>query len=437
MTRLVVLGDSLAMGATSLAVGDTRQSFAALLAEAMGLGEDTFRTPDFRAPAPLPFDIEGLARRLEQDLGPDITGFEWAQAGLSSVSALEAVRQAWLAAGPAEDVLYHNLSVWAFTIQDALSVTARLCDQVWDRRPYDVMHWPYHSLLHIARRVLNPGRVPHRQDDTVVTALHRLCPIEHLVVELGVNNCSRAVIEMEVRESGPAPEEPLSSCTLWDGGVFARQYRTLCDALDEVQAQHVWLATVPHVTVAPILRSIPQGYVHLIHSRGDFDPDLHGHLTAEECLTIDRRVDEFNAAIRAEAARRRDWHVVDVCGLYDDLAAARDGRAAPPLPAALADLSIAPFAIRPDGTLQSGGLVSLDGFHPTLCGSALVAQAFVDAMRPVVSDILDVDCDRVRRSDPLVSHAPRTLDDMFGMMAMLEERFGASRLLTRWVSLRP
>ena len=146
---------------------------------------------------------------------------------------------------------------------------------------------------------------------------------------------------------------------------------------------------------------------------------------------IDARIDAYNGIIRAEAAAR-GFEVVDVAALIDALDWNRHHGAPPfPLPPAIADLDSRFFEIGDDGARRQGGLVSLDGMHPTTCGYGLFAQEFVNAIRAHEPGVADVDFDEVRSLDTLVSAPPRTLHDAYGMLAALERRLH----LSRWLSI--
>ena len=98
------------------------------------------------------------------------------------------------------------------------------------------------------------------------------------------------------------------------------------------------------------------------------------------------------------------------------------------LPKAIQDLSIRFFEIEPGGKIKNGGLISLDGVHPTICGYAIAAQEFINVMRKQNPGIRDIDFAKMRFWDTLVSRPPRTLDDIFGMLEILEKWFHLSRL---------
>ena len=51
------------------------------------------------------------------------------------------------------------------------------------------------------------------------------------------------------------------------------------------------------------------------------------------------------------------------------------------LPREFEDLNVRFFEIEPSGALKSGGLIALDGVHPTTCGYSLIAHEFIQVMR--------------------------------------------------------
>jgi len=154
-----------------------------------------------------------------------------------------------------------------------------------------------------------------------------------------------------------------------------------------------------------------------------FDLDRDPHLTREEAQKIDAYIDEYNRIIR-DHADANGWHIVDTCGVLDQLAVRRNhGQPTYPLPLAIQDLNIRFFEIEPSGKIKNGGIIALDGVHPTTCGYGIVAQEFIKIMRDKNPGIRDIDFEEVRYWDSLVTRPPRTLDDMFGMLKTLEKWF--------------
>ena len=451
MARLVALGDSLTQGFRSLAITDTTLSAPSLIAEAMGLSPHDFRSPDFRGQGGLPLNVERVVRELETRCGGSIGFLEWAQASLFLAELVDDVEDFWErgdGSKPVEDELYHNLAVWGFEVGDAYNLTAELAKREMGSPKDNLLRGPSHSRLRTAYRVLNPSGSPARERDTQVAIAKRIQErdggIDHLIVAFGANNCLGTVVDLEVRETGPNPPGPCSDRTLWTPDAFHQEYRGLERRVAEIQAEQVYVATVPHITIPPITRGImedrgelPEGrkyfdyYTRFLVKDGDFDPDFHSSLTGAEAEKIDRYIDAYNQIIR-ETAERNGWHVVDLCSALDRLAVRRNhGRPTFPLPEPIADLSILFFEIEPDGGIRQGGLISLDGIHPTVTGYGIIAQEFINVMREFEPGLSDIDFQELRKRDKLVSSPPKTLDDAYGLLRLLDSKLNVLGLLRK------
>jgi hypothetical protein len=451
VAKLVAVGDSLVQGSMSLATTHPDRSFPAIVARCLGLGAADFPTPDFSGEGGLPFNLEWMARRLEQDFGPHIHGLEWVAAAVHIARYLDDVEDYWErgpGSQPTADALHHNAGVWSFQVCDAYTTTPRACDRGIGRDRPEWLEPPAHGRLRTARRVINPARLGGRQDDTQLSIARRIKArdggIDNLIALIGANNCLRAVWDLEIRETGPHSPGPGTACTLWTESAFAEEYGKLAAELAGLGAGHVYVGTVPHVSGLPVSRGLMRGggplppgrtyydlYTRVWLEEGRFDERRDPHLTGDQMRRIDDRIDAYNGVIRARAAAH-GFHVVDLAALIDALDWHRHHGAPPfPLPAAIADLDSRFFEIDAHGARTQGGLVSLDGLHPTTCGYGLFAQAFVDAIRPFEPAIADVDFAALRASDTLVSAPPRTIHDVYGMLETMEKRFH----LSRWLSI--
>jgi len=423
----------------------------------MGLSASSFRLPDFQGKGGLPCSLEWLLRRVEAECGAHIGGAEWLVAGWQIAEYIDEVEDYWerdKGARPTVDCDYHNLAVWGFEVADAYGISAGLCREKMGKAKDNWFRPPGAPRFRTARRVLNPAHLDHRETDTQLSIAKRIAErdggIENLILFLGANNCLGTIIDLDIRETGLNPPGVESGCTLWSAEAFEAEYTRLAEETARLNARNVFVGTVPHVTIPPATRGVMRGAGRLPSDRRyfdyytrpwvkdkEFDPGRHPHLTGDEARRIDDRIDNYNETIR-KFARAGGWHVVDTCGTLDRLAVRRNhGEPAYTLPDALSDLSIRFFEINRDGSLRNGGLISLDGVHPTACGYGIVAQEFINVMRPLLSaagePIRDVDFDDVRRWDSLVSRPPRTLDDVFGALQFLERRFH----LSHWVSKDP
>ena len=451
MAKLVAIGDSLTQGFQSLAIAHTDLSPPAMIADQMGLSAESFRLPDFSGSGGLPLNLEWLARKLEAKLGADIRLFEWVTAFFEIRELLDDVEEYWekgRGSRPSGDVLFHNLAVWGFEVADAYQITPALQQSVIRQPKDNILQPPSEPRLRTAYRILNPAQSDERDQDTQISITKRIRErdgeIENLIVALGGNNCLATVVELDIRETGDTPPGPNSDCTLWSPAAFKKDFEGLVERILEIHADNVFIATVPHVTIPPISRGVMEHrgrlprerkyfdyYTHFWIRDKKFDPDRDPRLRAEDAAKIDGYIDEYNAII-LDAATTHGWHVVDVARLVDELAVRRNqGVPKRSLPAPIADLSVRLFEIYPNGEIQAGGLFSLDGVHPSTCGYALIAQEYIDVMKGVGVSVPDIDFAAIRRSDTLVSHAPRVLDDMFGMLQTLEKKLHFSRWLAK------
>jgi lysophospholipase L1-like esterase len=447
MAKLVAIGDSLTQGFQSLAINKTILSYPAMIAECLGVRVPDFQVPDFLGKGGLPFNIEWLARSLEERYGGDISLFEWVFALDTIVDLIDEVEEYWergKGAQPTKDVNYHNLAVWGFKVADAYNITAQMCETALQGSKNDWFRPPSEPMLRTAYRVLNPARLPERSQDTQIAVAKKIKAedgeIENLIVWLGANNCLGTVVQLRFAETGDEPPGPNSPYTLWKPTAFKKEYDILARHIQEIGAKNVYVATVPHVTIPPVTRGImkdrgrlPQSrkyfdyYTHFFIKDKEFDPNKHPYLTSDQAEKIDNYIGEYNKIIREHAANN-GWHVVDACSVLDKLAVRRNhGVPTYPLPDPIRDLSIRLFEIEPNGKIMNGGLISLDGVHPTTCGYAIVAQEFINVMKEQNPGIRDIDFAEARFWDTLVSRPPRTLDDIFNMLMTLEKWFHISR----------
>lgn len=454
--RLVSIGNSLTQGFGSLAITNTHQSYPALIATALGLDLDQqFRQPDFRGSGGLPCSIEWLARRLQQRFGADFSLFEAGPVVLALGDLLDEVEDYWErgpGSRPGADVRFHNLAAWGFEVGDAYGITAQLCaDAIAPGTAGAKDNWlkpPSEARLRSALAVLNPARSPARALDTQLAVAKKIAGaeggIDNLLVCLGGNNCLKTVVELKIEWTGVQPPGPGSAFTLWRPEAFLAEYRRLEQEVQALGAKRVYVATIPHVTIPPFARGVmndrkelPPGrkyfdhYTYFFIGDANFDPDRDKNLSAAQAEQIDATIDAYNDIVKAAAARN-GWHVVDLCHVLDELAVRRNqGRPRYPLPEPIKDLSVSLLEYTPGGKIKQGGLISLDGIHPTTCGYGIVAQEFIKVMRPFEPTIRDVDFARLRLSDTLISEPPRTLDDMLGAVRTLERWFH----VTRWMNL--
>jgi hypothetical protein len=481
--RLVAIGDSLTHGFQSGAIFHTELSYPAIIASELGC-YDEFRFPTYAGYGGVPFSLESLLGELEEHFGSRVSWWE-------SLPALLRVRRhlaksaAWWDRGegsivPPGDGINHNLGIYGWDLRDALSRTADTAKEAWKEPP----GWtPFPRIVNAdsisAMRVLDSARSSDGKGLTPFGAAAALGEegvvegadeggdggdgIETLIVFLGANNALGSVLSLTVRWSGPGYDEleKKTAFNVWRPTHFAAELARVADEVKKIRARHVIWGTVPHVTIAPLARGVKgkvrsgsrffRYYTRPWISDADFNPaEDHPYLTADDARAVDSAIDQYNEAIvdtvRAGRREGRDWRLLDVCGLLDRLASRRyvkDEATRPPwwtpypLPDELVALSPEPdtrfFASGPDGR-TAGGLVSLDGIHPTTIAYGILAREFIKIMVDAGVTFydgagaardpagVDVDFARLVARDALISKPPTSLSSDVALIAWLDQR---------------
>jgi hypothetical protein len=370
---------------------------------------------------------------------------------------------------------YHNLAVYGADVLDTLLLDSATIDARLAARPKDnLVDQRVEQANDRAWKVVVDSCAP--VGATVLDAAEAMgrdggagAGIETLVVVLGANNALGSVAELDPRWT---PDDYLDEQDLrirldskgefniWQPPHFAAEWAVLAERLRRIRAEHVIVATVPQVTIAPIARGVRDKvrrgsryfpyYTRPWISDADFDVDRDPQITADQARGIDSAIDAFNVTIidtvRAARQEGRDWYLFDLGGLLDRLAVRRyvlDPAARPSwwepyvLPPELAalqpPLDTRFFLSGPNGRHQ-GGLFSLDGVHPTTAAAGVVADEVIKIMvaagvtfrgadgsvRPAAS--VAVDFDRVLTLDTLNSNPPTTVDSTMAMLAWFDEK---------------
>ena len=490
--RLVSIGDSLTHGFKNFAVRDSRLSYPSMIARELGW-EREFRIPLYDSPGGLPLDLEWLLRELEGEFGDKLGGFGEAVRTIGAARRLLESHEDFWERGIGSRALRqpkinHNLAIYGWDLRDVLSRDADSCrreivppvDKVWPGMPQNAGATAALRVLDSARDAGGNALTPLEAAmalgaEGAVADDGRPLPdgegIETLTVFLGSNNALPTVLTLDVKWSGPdyANLEAKDAYTVWRPAHFAAELRAVAEAVRHVRARHVLWITIPHVTIAPIAR----GYGGKIAEDSRYfrfygrpwvreeallaDPQRYPHLTADEVRAVDSAIDQYNASICAEVGAARgaglDWHVIDLCGVLDRMALRRyiehpeakpdwwtEYEIPPALVAALRFKPTTDFLRSGPGGIEAGGIVGLDGVHPTTSGYSLIAHECIKVMKqvgvrfytPAGEERSDpqVDFARVAHEDTLLSRPLAsgvsslellgTLDDRFALMAGFE-----------------
>jgi hypothetical protein len=479
--RLVTLGDSLTHGFQSGAIFNTDLSWPKLVAWELGWDRE-FRHPRYDGFGGLPLNIEYLARLLEREFGPTLDLWEVPQAAFLLRSELDKIEDWWERGGGAApsrlNAVNHNLAVYGWDVRDALSRSFTQCLSAIETPKDDLLTQIVQNANdRAALRVLSSR---HAGCAAVQAAaeLGKQGGIETLVVALGANNALGSVVSLKPSWSRATPVEGTpayrhlgakSGFNVWDPVHFEKEWAELVDQLSGIDARHVIVATVPHVTIAPIARGVgskvrPGSRYFPYYTRPwiddqSFDPRDDECISARQARAIDSAIDQYNACIvesvRTKRKAGKDWYVLELCGILDRLAQRRyleDVNARPswwspyPLPAELRALNPVPdsrFFSSDEAGRRAGGLFSLDGVHPTTIGYGLVAQEVIRIMElagvpfylgdgaTLRSSPIQVDFARLIQRDSLVAKPPINLRNAVGMIGWLDEKLDLLRRLAR------
>jgi hypothetical protein len=457
--RLVTIGDSLTHGFQSLAISKTRLSWPALVANQLGC---EFRFPTYDGYGGLPFNLELTIRQLGDEFG-HLSVLEYAPALVWLLHWAHQIEHWWAtgadAAWKPPPGLNHNLAVYSYDINDACTRTlGEIDDSIvapsfeWLRMQID------NDVDRAARRVLANASPAMTLLDAA--AHHAETGIENLVVALGANNVLGVVIDLKYRWA--QGEASRGSGSAWSPTFFDHDWQALVARLEAIDAQRVLVATVPHVTVVPLFKAVGdrlrddsryfQRYTHAWLA-ADFDPRHDPYLTGDQARAIDSAIDQYNetivATVRQARQQGRDWYVLELAGILDRLAHRRylehpEARpswwdavgGAYPLPAALDALDPRPdtqFFLSDDTGRTQGGLIALDGVHPTTIGYGLVAQAVLDILHTAGASIANgpaIDFAALLAADTLMGQPPPTLLQDMKLLGWINDKINiAARLL--------
>lgn len=471
--RLVTLGDSLTMGVKSLANTDTGLSWPAILAQTIGLSESEFTYPRFPGPVDcpgLPLNLEAIVRGIDAAGAGSPFGVRQIREAFAVTAAVAHVKSYW-EHGPGSILpsagasYYDNLAIYGWNVRDAYTYTVGDALTAVTSQPSGPAAFSPIVSHHGDRAMLitlqgPAGATAGASDPTTMVDAARWLGdnggIDTLVVALGSNNALPSAITLQlVWSNGPHS----SDYTVSAPADFETDLGELRDRIAEINARRVIWATVPHVTVAPLARGVgakPSGsryfarYTHAWITDTEFDPAVNPSLTGEQARAIDSAIDQYNYSIKRlvyaarTAEQPKDWLILDICGLLDRLAYRRyidspDSRPswwddkAYDLPPALKMLTPRPdtrfFESDASGRTQ-GGLVALDGIHPTTIGYGILAQealavmAHADATlpgQPAPPAPIQVDFARLVAADTLICDPPRSLTHDLGTVRVINE----------------
>jgi lysophospholipase L1-like esterase len=472
--RLVALGDSMTQGFMSGAIFATDLSYPALIAREMGLDLSDFRVPSFSAHGGLPVNLERLLRLLEKEYGPDLSAWDALGAPFSIRTWMGEIEDFW-ERGPgtmprAADP-YHNLAIWGYTVDDVVHLKASDC-AARCRTPNSDDFFnqiPENAFYRTALAVLNPSQDPALMQRTALDCARALAAdggIENLIVNLGANNALGTITALgdPLLTGNDILVDPVRNrekYNLWRPEHFDHFYAELVKGIESLNAERVFVANIPHVTIAPIARGVGTSkkdrlesdpkyfkfYTRFWITDDRFDPAKHKHISGEQAKMIDENINRYNRTIQKAVDAHANWRLIDVNNKLSRMAFRRFREIGEEVPGGKyvfppgwddalnanghPELTTHYFMMK-DNRRERGGIFSLDGVHPTTMGYGLLAHEFIKVMREAkvefraattgqpLPDPIEIDFARLLRRDTLVNSPPKTLDDVIGVAEWLD-----------------
>jgi hypothetical protein len=492
---LVAIGDSLTQGMTHGSIYKTEIAYPNLIAPC--LNENSFDRPDFTGEGGIPLNLENILRVLQNRVGSRIHWYEVPSAVQVILATLDKTEDYWERGDGSKpfppDLRHHNLAISGYQLGDCDTLTEAICSQEIQNRKHPqwlpqglrrlTANWnwddnlfnqiPTLPMYRNARRTLNCSFDKQYASFSQIASAQHFADsqggIENLIFWLGSNNCLGTVTGLKIKPSTKDDIDKLPhqrTCNLWEVDHFKILRDRIAPQIAQIGAQNVFVATIPHVTIPPVSRGVSPGkrgsaarnsrgyydfYTHFWVWDDDFErnPDQYPKLTAEQAEEIDKTIDAYNDLI-CDMAQKQGWYVVDICQQLDKLAYRRQGSQVsydfpPGLIAALQKyqpnrvsaagqpLLDTRFLCMKEGNFK-GGLIGLDGFHPTPVCYGLIAHEFIKVMQQAGVTVNQPSdwWERIVLSDTILMDMPESLGYLQETLSFLEHRTPLLRLLRLW-----
>ncbi len=337
---------------------------------------------------------------------------------------------------------FHNVAIQGFDVADSWMVTPKVCrkqilssNQAGEGKD-NLFAAPNAAFYRTALKVLNPSLKPEYDNFSQLEWLkkHATNPqegVENLFLWLGANNALGTVISLRINQTPNDPSETLTqpsknpqtfrevreAWNLWHPNDFEAEYKELLERVDEIMQANsnpnwnVFIGTVPLVTIAPLAKGV--GPTTEIEIPGEERPAIYykyytyfpleedtvrktdgAYLTLQDALHIDDCIRKYNQIITKLVASKNSryeknhYHIVDICKALQDIAYKRNaGKPQYKFPDyfdfVYPQVNTKYYHADITGRLRQGGLVSLDGIHPSAIGHGLIAYEFLKKMKSV------------------------------------------------------
>lgn len=286
--KLFTIGDSISQGVMSGAAARTDLSYSSVVARILYGSNDAQAYPELHWPqGGIPFNMELLLRRLQQEWGSEISGTrEWTQTLGFILAYIDEVEECYergagslLASIPQQPL--HNVSVRGFDVAHSWLVHPGLAAAAIEESKTGgdgIFSLPAQARLRVAHRVLSSGLNPGSNFTQLdwLQYHHRREGVENLFLWLGANNALGTVLDLKIRQTSadgnlfPAGPEQFDytarergGWNLWHPLDFGAEYRYLLKRVQAIMQDnpngtdwHVFVATIPLVTICPLIKAV-------------------------------------------------------------------------------------------------------------------------------------------------------------------------------------
>ncbi len=433
MQKLFVIGDSISQGFMSMAAARTDLSYSKLIADMMNV---PFKIPTW-GNGGLPLNLEDVMRSLSPIAGPDkdLVGLEWLGAAFQ-VYALKQNTENYYSTGPGNlsfqtpgtTEFYGNVAFRGADVGDAWGVTPSVCKNMLATMKSDFIAKSFYIT---AAKVLNPSGAPTFDDYSQLDWLHHHVThggVENLVIWLGSNNVLGTILDMKVDSATTTPgdgtphlmthiQRSQMNWNLWHPIDFKLEYKELINRVNGIMQSNppglnwnVFVANVPHVTIAPFLKGFgPQTtvkrprdgvmkeltyfkYYSFFAAKEELVPLSSMKLVMNTVVQIDDFVDQYNADIdsiltdtNSQYMTGNKFHLININRALDEMAIKRNaGNPSYDFPEYIKwkvpMINTKYYHANRAGILEQGGIFSLDGIHPTAIGHGIIAYEILKRM---------------------------------------------------------
>ena len=466
--KLFTIGDSISQELMSGAAARTDLCYSTLIAHNLKI--NNYKFPKWALDG-LPFNIEILFRRLEESYGAEISTLEWFSSMITTIPKYLNEVETYYETGngaenekyPSTDEFFHNVSVRGFNVSDSWLITPDYCiNEIAKTKTKNGSYTAVdNSFLRTALKVLNPQLLPEHNNKSQIDWFKHHCDkegVDTLMIWLGANNALGTIVDLNIKfTEGKGNETKIQSdlfdFNLWHPADFIEDYRTLLNKIDESiengvnKNTKVFIGTVPLITIAPLAKGVGDtinvkiGKENLIYSKYytyfPFDEEYafkEGiNLSFTQVIHIENCIRKYNEDIinlvnEHNLKTPNRYHIVDLCGVLNQLAFKRNGSSPKykfpkyfdfkyPIP------NTKFYHADVDGTLKQGGIFSLDGVHPTAIAHGIIALEILKVMQEqgvIDANPNELDWDAIFYSDDLYTKPIRIMREIYDNTKLAE-----------------